>query len=87
VWIAHPNGEWTNYSHIAHDPAKKAGLKVGDWVKAGQYLGDEGAVGRAMLLTGQDLADGSASTGDTRCRQRQQSFLRRSPTLAAVGIR
>lgn len=50
VWIAHPNGEWTNYSHIAHDTVtKKAGLKVGDRVKAGQYLGDEGAVGCAML--------------------------------------
>jgi murein DD-endopeptidase MepM/ murein hydrolase activator NlpD len=50
VWIAHSNGEWTNYSHIAHDTVtKKAGLKVGDWVKAGQYLGDEGAVGCAML--------------------------------------
>jgi murein DD-endopeptidase MepM/ murein hydrolase activator NlpD len=50
VWIAHPNGEWTNYSHIAHDTVtKKAKLKVGDWVKAGQYLGDEGAVGCAML--------------------------------------
>lgn len=49
VWIAHPNGEWTNYSHIAHDTVKKAGLNVGDWVKAGQYLGDEGDVGCAML--------------------------------------
>ena len=27
----------------------KAKLKVGDWVKAGQYLGDEGSVGCAML--------------------------------------
>ena len=50
VWIAHSNGEWTNYSHLAHDTVtKKAGLKVGDAVKAGQYLGDEGAVGCAML--------------------------------------
>jgi murein DD-endopeptidase MepM/ murein hydrolase activator NlpD len=50
VWIAHPNSEWSNYSHIAHDTVtKKARLKVGDWVKAGQYLGDEGAVGCAML--------------------------------------
>jgi murein DD-endopeptidase MepM/ murein hydrolase activator NlpD len=50
VWIAHSNGEWTNYSHIAHDTVtKKANLKVGDWVKAGQYLGDEGGVGCAML--------------------------------------
>jgi Peptidase family M23 len=50
VWIAHSNGEWTNYSHVAHDTVtKKAKLKVGDWVEAGQYLGDEGAVGCAML--------------------------------------
>ncbi|HEY6619923.1 MAG TPA: M23 family metallopeptidase [Steroidobacteraceae bacterium] len=49
VWIAHPDGEWTNYSHIAHDTVKKAGLKFGDRVKVGQYLGDEGAVGCAML--------------------------------------
>jgi murein DD-endopeptidase MepM/ murein hydrolase activator NlpD len=50
VWIEHPNGEWTNYSHLAHDSVtKKAGLKVGDEVAAGQYIGDEGAVGCAML--------------------------------------
>jgi murein DD-endopeptidase MepM/ murein hydrolase activator NlpD len=50
VWIAHPNGEWTNYSHLAHGSVTgKAGLKVGDTVKAGTYLGDEGAVGCAML--------------------------------------
>src|ERR1700744_1657434 len=41
---------WTNYAHIAHDSVtKKAGLNVGDPVEAGQYLGDEGAVGCAML--------------------------------------
>jgi murein DD-endopeptidase MepM/ murein hydrolase activator NlpD len=50
VWIAHPNGKWTNYSHLAYRTVtKKAGLKVGDEVKAGTYLGDEGAVGCAML--------------------------------------
>jgi len=50
VWIAHPNGEWTNYSHIVHDSdTKGAKLKVGDVVKAGDYLGEEGAVGCAML--------------------------------------
>jgi murein DD-endopeptidase MepM/ murein hydrolase activator NlpD len=50
VWIAHPNGEWTNYSHVAHGTATgKAHLHVGDRVAAGQYLGDEGAVGCAML--------------------------------------
>jgi len=50
VWIAHDNGEWTNYSHIAQGTVTgKARLKVGDRVRAGQYLGDEGAVGCAML--------------------------------------
>jgi len=50
VWIAHPNGEWTNYSHLAHGSVTgKAHLRVGDHVAAGQYIGDEGAVGCAML--------------------------------------
>jgi murein DD-endopeptidase MepM/ murein hydrolase activator NlpD len=50
VWIEHPNGEWTNYSHLAHDSVtKRAGLKVGDHVDAGTYLGDEDDVGCAML--------------------------------------
>jgi murein DD-endopeptidase MepM/ murein hydrolase activator NlpD len=50
VWIAHPNGEWTNYSHLEHDSVTVgAGLKVGDHVTAGTYLGNEGAVGCAML--------------------------------------
>lgn len=50
VWIAHPNGEWTNYSHLAYrSVTKQAKLKVGDFVNAGTWLGDEGAVGCAML--------------------------------------
>lgn len=50
VWIAHPNGEWTNYSHIAQGSATKgAGLKVGTKVRAGQRIGLEDAVGCAML--------------------------------------
>jgi hypothetical protein len=50
VWIAHPDGEWTNYSHLAHGSVTgKAHLKVGDRVTAGQYLGDEGEVGCAMF--------------------------------------
>jgi murein DD-endopeptidase MepM/ murein hydrolase activator NlpD len=50
VWIAHANGEWSNYSHVARGTVtRKAALHVGDTVKAGQYLGDEGAVGCAML--------------------------------------
>jgi len=50
VWIAHSNGEWTNYSHIAFQSAtKKAALKVGQAVRAGEYIGDEDAIGCAML--------------------------------------
>jgi len=50
VWIAHPNGEWTNYSHLVHGSVTAgAGLKVGDVVKAGDYVGEEGEVGCAML--------------------------------------
>ena len=50
VWIAHPNGEWTAYSHLARNSVSgRARLRVGDAVDAGQYLGDEAAVGCAML--------------------------------------
>jgi peptidase M23-like protein len=50
VWIAHANGEWTNYSHVAKGSVtQKAKLKVGDRVEAGQYIGDEDAIGCAML--------------------------------------
>jgi murein DD-endopeptidase MepM/ murein hydrolase activator NlpD len=50
VWIAHPNGEWSNYSHLAHGSVTQlAKLKVGDEVAAGTYLGNEAAVGCAML--------------------------------------
>lgn len=48
VWIEHPNGEWTKYSHMTKNSTTiRAKLKVGQTVKAGQYLGNEGAVGCA----------------------------------------
>jgi murein DD-endopeptidase MepM/ murein hydrolase activator NlpD len=50
VWIAHENGEWTNYSHLAQGSVSGyAKLKVGIIVQAGTLLGIEGAVGCAML--------------------------------------
>jgi murein DD-endopeptidase MepM/ murein hydrolase activator NlpD len=50
VWIAHPNGEWSNYSHLAQGSVTGlARLKVGDEVAAGTFLGYEAAVGCAML--------------------------------------
>jgi len=48
VWIEHANGEWTKYSHMRQNSTSgKAKLKVGQFVKAGTYLGDEGQVGCA----------------------------------------
>ena len=48
VWIEHANGEWTKYSHMQKDSTTvKAKIKVGQVVKAGTYLGDEGKVGCA----------------------------------------
>lgn len=48
VWIEHPNGEWTKYSHLAqHSVRCKAGLHLDQWVNMGTYLGDEHDVGCA----------------------------------------
>lgn len=48
VWIAHPNGEWTKYSHFRTGTVTTdQGWAVGDTVQVGQVLGEEGDVGRA----------------------------------------
>ena len=48
VWIEHPNGEWSKYSHLAQNSVtNKAELSVGDSVSIGTYLGDEDDVGCA----------------------------------------
>ncbi|MEZ5015198.1 MAG: peptidoglycan DD-metalloendopeptidase family protein [Chitinophagales bacterium] len=48
IWIEHPNGEWTKYTHIGQYSASiNAGLSVGDYVLAGTFLGYEGDVGCA----------------------------------------
>lgn len=50
IWVAHANGEWTNYSHLRRGSITQgAKLRVGDKIKAGTYLGDEGTVGCSML--------------------------------------
>ena len=50
VWIAHANGEWTGYSHMAKGSVTGlARLKVGQTVRAGQLIGIEGDVGCSML--------------------------------------
>ena len=47
VWIEHPNGEWTKYTHFVKNSVTDLDHKVGDWITAGTYLGDEGSVGCA----------------------------------------
>ncbi|HKJ54673.1 MAG TPA: PKD domain-containing protein [Nitriliruptoraceae bacterium] len=48
VWVAHPNGEWTKYSHFRTGTVTTdAGWAVGDTVLVGQVLGEEGDVGFA----------------------------------------
>jgi murein DD-endopeptidase MepM/ murein hydrolase activator NlpD len=48
VWIEHGNGEWTKYSHMQKgSTTKEANLHVGQFVKAGTFLGFEGKVGCA----------------------------------------
>lgn len=46
VWIEHPNGEWTKYTHMQYHSVP-ASLEVGDYVLAGTVLGTEGEVGCA----------------------------------------
>ena len=45
VVIEHPNGEWSQYTHIQTNSATNAGIAVGDWVTVGTPIGIEGTVG------------------------------------------
>jgi murein DD-endopeptidase MepM/ murein hydrolase activator NlpD len=47
VWIEHPNGEWTKYTHFGTGTVTANGWGVGDWIEAGEELGLEGDIGRA----------------------------------------
>ena len=49
VWIRHPNGEWSKYTHMATGSVTGApgNLSVGDTVLVGQALGIEADIGRA----------------------------------------
>lgn len=47
VWIEHPNGEWTKYSHFETGSVSALGHVQGDFVTAGTTLGFEGDVGQA----------------------------------------
>lgn len=58
VWIEHPNGEWSKYTHLATGSVPGT-LVVGGPVTAGQVLGIEADVGRA---TGAPSCMGPPST-------------------------
>jgi murein DD-endopeptidase MepM/ murein hydrolase activator NlpD len=47
VWIEHPNGEWTKYTHFGTGTVTANGWVVGAWIEAGEELGLEGDIGRA----------------------------------------
>jgi hypothetical protein len=49
VWIRHPNGEWSKYTHMATGSitGPPGNLSVGDTVMVGQVLGVEADIGRA----------------------------------------
>jgi hypothetical protein len=48
VWIEHPNGEWTKYSHPETGTVSiEFGWSVGDTILRGESLGREGRVGAA----------------------------------------
>lgn len=46
VWLEHPNGEWTKYTHMQYHSVPNS-VDVGDWITAGTTLGTEGEVGCA----------------------------------------
>jgi murein DD-endopeptidase MepM/ murein hydrolase activator NlpD len=61
VWIEHPNGEWTKYTHfgtgtVQLPPPAGFGWSVGDWVEAGQTLGLESDIGAASTASGEGQA-------------------------------
>jgi murein DD-endopeptidase MepM/ murein hydrolase activator NlpD len=47
VWIEHPNGEWTKYTHFATGSVTANGWSVGDTILVGQALGLQSDVGSA----------------------------------------
>jgi murein DD-endopeptidase MepM/ murein hydrolase activator NlpD len=47
VWIEHPNGEWTKYTHFATGSVTANNWQVGDWINVGEVLGIESDIGFA----------------------------------------
>lgn len=45
VVIEHPNGEWSQYTHMITGSVSQVGITVNEWVEAGTTIGIEGSVG------------------------------------------
>ena len=45
VIIEHPNGEWSNYTHMDFQSVSGAGIVLNQWITAGTPIGTEGTVG------------------------------------------
>ncbi|KAF1722392.1 peptidoglycan DD-metalloendopeptidase family protein [Pseudoxanthomonas wuyuanensis] len=91
VWIEHPNGEWTKYTHMTKGSSSgKAKLKVGQSVTAGTYLGDEGDVGCASgdhlhFEVGVPKASGGISTVGGFLTDNDGSKRNRIPRICGIG--
>jgi murein DD-endopeptidase MepM/ murein hydrolase activator NlpD len=45
VVIEHPNGEWSQYTHMDQNSVSDAGVVLNQWITAGTPIGTEGTVG------------------------------------------
>ncbi|WP_127819580.1 M23 family metallopeptidase [Microbacterium sp. CPCC 204701] len=52
VWIEHPNGEYTKYSHLGTGTVS-ATWAEGDWIEAGEVIGLENDIGAASTAGGE----------------------------------
>lgn len=55
VWIEHPNGEWTKYSHLGTGTVDDNGWSIGDWIDAGETIGLENDIGQASSSQQDDV--------------------------------
>lgn len=47
VWLEHPNGEWTKYTHFGTGTVTALGWVQDAWIEAGEVLGLESDIGQA----------------------------------------
>ena len=88
VWIEHPNGEWTKYTHFGTGTVTERGWAVGMAIDAGDVLGDEGDIGRARDRTCTGRSPSPTTPTTTRRSARSGGFIHgttRPPDLRHPG--